>query len=47
MDDLKGVKGKKKLEIWEMLSRYWEMLNVVGEDWEFGDFVEIFSNARI
>ena len=25
-----------------MLLRYWEMLNVVGENWENGCFVEIF-----
>jgi len=25
-----------------MLDRYWEMLNVVGENWENGCFVEIF-----
>ncbi len=29
-----------------MLDRYWEMLNVVGEDWEFGDFVKIFSQIH-
>jgi len=29
-----------------MLSRYWEMLNVVGENWEFGDFAEIFSQTH-
>jgi hypothetical protein len=26
-----------------MLSRYWEMLNVVGENWENGCFVDIFA----
>lgn len=29
-----------------MLDRYWEMLNVVGEGGEFGDFVEIFSQIH-
>lgn len=29
-----------------MLSRYWEMLNLVGENWEFGDFVEIFYQTH-
>jgi hypothetical protein len=26
-----------------MLSRYWEMLNLVGENWENGCFVEVLS----
>ncbi len=29
-----------------MLSRYWEMLNVVGEGGENGCFVEIFSQTH-
>ena len=29
-----------------MLDRYWEMLNVVGEDWENGCFVEVFSQMH-
>ena len=29
-----------------MLSRYWEMLNVVGKNWENGCFVEVFSQMH-
>jgi len=29
-----------------MLSRYWEMLNVVGARWENGYFVEIFYQTH-
>ena len=29
-----------------MLSRYWEMLNVVGDHWEFGAFVEVLSEMH-
>ena len=29
-----------------MLDRYWEMLNVVGENWENGCFVEVFSQTH-
>ncbi|MHC5676714.1 hypothetical protein [Nostoc sp.] len=29
-----------------MLDRYWEMLNVVGENWENGCFVEVLSEMH-
>lgn len=29
-----------------MLLRYREILNVIGKNWEFGDFVEIFSQMH-
>ncbi len=29
-----------------MLPRYWEMLTLVGERWENGYFVEIFSQTH-
>ncbi len=29
-----------------MLDRYWEMLNVVGDHWENGCFVEVLSQTH-
>jgi hypothetical protein len=43
---LRGKKVRNKLKIWEILSRYWEMLNVVGKNWENGCFVEVLSQTH-